>query len=111
METIMKRILTLAWLCTPLLCQAGPASPQETERQRECGMEASGKTIEARPGSIEKCTGGQSTQEPLSGSQGAQHAKRKACSAEAMKKPKEERERYIEQCVQQKQAAPSGKSK
>jgi hypothetical protein len=98
-ETIMKRMLMLAWICVPLLSQAGPADPQETERQRQCSMEASGKTIDARSGSIQECTGGKSTQEPLSGSQEAQHSKRKACSAEAMQKSESERARHIEQCM------------
>lgn len=97
----MKHILTLACLCAPLICHAGPASQQETEQQRECGKEAGGKTIDARPGSIYDCTGGKSTQEPMSGSQGAQHAKQKACKTEAMQEPEgRARERYIEQCMQ-----------
>jgi hypothetical protein len=99
----MKRILTLAWLCMPLLSLANPATPQETERQRECGMEAGAKTIEARPGSMKECTEGKSHHEPMSGSQEVQHAKKKACSAEAMQKPKgTERERYIAQCMKNK---------
>jgi hypothetical protein len=103
LETIMRRLLTLAWLCMPLLCQANPASPQQTEQQRECGMEAGAKTIEARPGSMHDCTGGKSHQEPVSGSQEVQHAKKKACSTEAMQKPKgPEREQYIAQCMKKK---------
>lgn len=108
----MRKLLMLACLCTPLTTGlAGPAGPQQTERHRECAMEASGKTIEARPGSIQDCTGGESVQEPLSGSQGAQHAKRKVCSAEAMEKPKEERPRYIRQCMRQRQPTSSGTTK
>jgi hypothetical protein len=106
-EITMKQMLMLAWLCIPLLSLAGPASPQETERHRECAMDASGKTIDARAGSIRNCTGGESVQEPVSGSQEVQHAKRKVCASEAMNKPKEEREAYIDQCMRQKQPASS----
>jgi hypothetical protein len=72
-EITMKQMLMLAWLCIPLLSLAGPASPQETERHRECAMDASGKTIDARAGSIRNCTGGESVQEPVSGSQEVQY--------------------------------------
>jgi hypothetical protein len=107
----MKQILMLACLCTPLLSLAEPASPQETERHRECAMDASGKTIDARSGSIQDCTRGESVQEPVSGSQEAQHAKRKVCASDAMTRPKEERERYIAQCMRQKQPSPPAGTK
>jgi hypothetical protein len=99
----MKYVLALTCLCAPLLCHADVAGQQETEQQRECGKEAGGKTINSRPASMYDCTGGKSTQEPMSGSQAAKHAKQKACTTEAMQETEgQARQRYIEQCMREK---------
>jgi hypothetical protein len=101
----MNRILIITSLCLPLAAHPALAdtAQQKSKQHQECSKEAGGMNIEVRPEFMWKCTDHATTQEPVSGSQGALLAKEKACTAEAKSQPKgAAREQYIQGCMKKK---------